>query len=75
VDIQVNPRWDKATVSVKGKVDAYPAFEMYARLRDRKKIGAAAFLCRIPPEDGATPFSLVGPANRRFHQKAELTTP
>jgi hypothetical protein len=48
------------TISVNGKIDAFPAFEMYATTND----GAGREIFKAMPPPGNTPMNLPGRANR-----------
>jgi hypothetical protein len=70
IQLVVSNTWDEVQVSVKGKVDGYPAFEAYARLRDGENTGPTSELFRTPLPPGASPYNLVGLANRSIEGRA-----
>lgn len=59
----------KVTVSFNGKIDAFPAFEAYARVNCRTQT-----LFQSPPPPGNTVMNLLGWANRTTHGSATFYT-
>lgn len=57
--ITINPR--SRTIRFDGRVDEFPAFEMYASVNNTR----AFPLFRVLPNPGRTPWNLPGPANRQ----------
>jgi hypothetical protein len=55
-------------VELSGRIDEFPAFEMYATAND----GAGVKMFRTPPLPGKTPWNLVGGAKREQKGEAKL---
>ena len=61
IDLTLIEEWSesKLILTLNGKVDAFPAFEAYARYKNKTKRFFA-----FPPTPGSTPLNLYGDANR-----------
>ena len=57
------------TVEFDGKIEPYPAFEMYVAVNG----GAAIAVFQMPVEPNATPLSLIGPPQRSVHQSVTVS--
>jgi hypothetical protein len=66
--IKVNADRKQALVWFKGRVEIYPAFEMYASCNN----GKTMTLFKLPPEAGSTPANLFGPPAREVYGEAVL---
>jgi hypothetical protein len=62
-DVTATERWEsgRVTFSISGKVDSFPAFEGYVRVREETKR-----LFTVGPAPGAGPGSLFGGPNRNI---------
>ncbi len=57
------------TVVFEGKIETYPAFEMYVTVND----GSAVPVFQMPVEPDATPLSLIGPPQRSVNQSVTVS--
>jgi hypothetical protein len=64
LEVEIAKTWDEVTVRLNGRVDAYPAFEGYARLTEKRKVGPTETLFTIAPRDPSLPYMLMGPTTR-----------
>ena len=69
ISIFCSPRGGVVEVSFNGKIDSFPAFEMYAALN-----GVTKTLFRVPPPPGNTVASLVGGASTPITGRARFAS-
>jgi hypothetical protein len=66
VRLEISETWESVKVQFSGKVDAYPAYEMAAKLNDGK------FTKVFQLESGPSPLSLIGHPNRKVDSAVTL---
>lgn len=69
VTIELDPSGHLATVAFDGRVEIYPAFEMYVRVNDEAP--QALFLAHAMP--GSTPMDLIGPPARDISRSIKVS--
>jgi len=73
--VAIERRTNEVILNFSGLVDAFPAFEAYARLRDGGRTGDVVTVFQQPPAPEAGPFSLIGFANKPVKRRVKLPIP
>jgi hypothetical protein len=71
ISIQLDPAHQESQITFNGKIETYPAFEMYASVNN----GSPITVFQADVESGKTAVNLIGPPGRDISGEAHLSLP